>query len=142
MKDYAFLQDPQWAIQRKAHDVFYQGLQNGVMAQLGMIGGEMYAIPMTYGSNLDLEDRVVDAKGQELSLENDIYPDYDLILCITTFSATAPLTAMAKKYNFRGATMHGVNDVILSTGLAVDYNEVSVNAEKLRRRPCAHYPPR
>jgi aminopeptidase len=132
MKDYAFLQDPQWAIQRKAHDVFYQGLHNGVMAQLGMIGGEMYAIPMTYGSNLDLEDRVVDAQGQELSLENDIYPDYDLILCITTYSATAPLTAMAKKYNFRGATMHGVNDVILSTGLAVDYNEVSVHAEKLR----------
>ncbi len=132
MKDYAFLRDPQWAIQRKAHDVFYQGLRNGVMAQLGMIGGEMYAIPMTYGSNLDLEDRVVDAAGQELSLENDIYPDYDLILCITTYSATAPLTAMAKKYNFRGATMHGVNDVILSTGLAVDYNEVSVNAEKLR----------
>ena len=28
--------------------------------------------------------------------------------------------------------MHGVNDIILSTGLAVDYNEVSVNAEKLR----------
>ena len=132
MKDYAFLTDPQWAIQRKAHDVFYKGLQNGVLQQLGMIGGEMYAIPMTYGSNLDLEDRVVDAAGNELSLENDIYPDYDLILCITTFSATAPLTAMAKKYNFRGATMHGVNDIILSTGLAVDYNEVSVNAEKLR----------
>jgi hypothetical protein len=132
MKDYAFLSDPQWAIQRKAHDVFYQGLQNGVLKQLGMIGGEMYAIPMTYGSNLDLDDRVVDAAGNELSLENDIYPDYDLILCITTYSATAPLTAMAKKYNFRGATMHGVNDIILSTGLAVDYNEVSVNAEKLR----------
>jgi aminopeptidase len=132
MKGYAFLNDPQWKIQRKAHDVFYEGLKNGVMAQLGMIGGEMYAIPMTYGSNLDLEDRVVDAAGNELSLENDIYPDYDLILCITTYSATAPLTAMAKKYNFRGATMHGVNDVILSTGLAVDYNEVSRDAERLR----------
>ncbi len=132
MKDYAFLADPQWAIQRKAHDVFYQGLQQGVLEQLGMIGGEMFAIPMTYGSNLDLEDRVVDAAGHELSLENDIYPDYDLILCITTYSATAPLTAMAKKYNFRGATMHGVNDVILSTGLAVDYDEVSRDAEKLR----------
>ena len=132
MKDYAFLQDPQWAIQRKAYEVFHQGLQNGVMQELGMIGGEMFAIPMTYGSNLDLEDRAVDAAGRELSLENEIYPDYDLILCITTYSATAPLTAMAKKYNFRGATMHGVNDVILSTGLAVDYHEVSRDAEKLR----------
>lgn len=132
MKDYAFLKDSQWAIQRKAYEVFYLGLQNGVLDELGMIGGEMFAIPMTYGSNLDLEDRAVDASGRELSLENDIYPDYDLILCITTYSATAPLTAMAKKYNFRGATMHGVNDVILSTGLAVDYNEVSRDAEKLR----------
>lgn len=132
IKDLAFLKDPKWAIQRKAYEVFYQGLQNGVLDQLGMLGGEMFAIPMTYGSNLDLEDLAVDVNGRELSLENDIYPDYDLILCITTYSATAPLTAMAKKYNFRGATMHGVNDVILNSGLAVDYNEVSVNAEKLR----------
>jgi leucyl aminopeptidase (aminopeptidase T) len=70
--------------------------------------------------------------GNVLSLETDVYPDYDIILCISTFSATAPLTAMAKKYNFRGATLHGVNEVILNTGLAVDYNEVSRDAEKLR----------
>jgi leucyl aminopeptidase (aminopeptidase T) len=40
---------------------------------------------------------------------------------------------MAKKYNFRGATLHGVNEVILNSGLAVDYNEVSRDAEKLRK---------
>ncbi|MCB0360295.1 MAG: hypothetical protein KDD44_11690, partial [Bdellovibrionales bacterium] len=51
---------------------------------------------------------------------------------ISTYSATAPLTAFAKKYNFRGATLHGVNEIILSSGLAVDYNEVSKEAEKLR----------
>ena len=28
--------------------------------------------------------------------------------------------------------MHGLNEIILRTGLAVDYNEVSRNAEKLR----------
>jgi aminopeptidase len=132
MKGYSFLNDPQWAIQRKAHEVFYQGLQNGVLAELGLLGGEMFAYTMTYGSNLDLTDRCVDADGEELSLENDIYAKYDIILCISTYSATAPLTAMAKKYNFRGATMHGVNDVILNSGLAVDYNEVSRDAEALR----------
>ncbi len=132
IKDFAFLEDPQWKIQRKAYEVFFQGLRNGVMQELGMLGGEMFAFRMTYGSNLDLEDLVVDSSGRELSLDNDIYPDYDIILCVSTFSATAPLTAMAKKYNFRGATMHGVNDVILSTGLAVDYQEVSRDAEKLR----------
>jgi leucyl aminopeptidase (aminopeptidase T) len=66
-------------------------------------------------------------------LENDIYPEYDIILCISTYSATAPLTAMAKKYNFRGATLHGVNEIILGSGLAVDYEDVSRDAEKLRR---------
>jgi hypothetical protein len=102
------------------------------MKVLGLSGGEMFAYRMTYGSNLDLEDLCVDAQGNELSLETDIYPDYDIILCISTYSATAPLTAMAKKYNFRGATLHGVNEVILSSGLAVDYNDVSRDAEKLR----------
>ncbi len=132
VKDFAFLQDPKWAIQRKAHEVFYNGLKDGVMAELGMTGGEMFAYEMTYGSNLDMEDHCYDTAGNALSLEEDIYANYDLILCISTYSATAPLTAMAKKYGFRGATMHGVNDVILSTGLAVDYDDVSRDAEKLR----------
>jgi leucyl aminopeptidase (aminopeptidase T) len=67
-----------------------------------------------------------------VSLEKDVYPNYDILLCISTFSATAPLTAHAKRIGFRGATLHGVNEIILSSGLAVDYNEVSRQAEKLR----------
>ncbi|MEJ0000700.1 MAG: hypothetical protein WDO13_16960 [Verrucomicrobiota bacterium] len=68
-----------------------------------------------------------------MSLERDVYPNYDLILCISTYSATAPLTAFAKKYGFRGATLHGLNEIILNSGLAVDYNVVSQQAEKLRQ---------
>ncbi len=132
MKDYAFLKEDTFAIQRRAYDHFQQALLDGVMKVLGMTGGEMFAFKMTGGSNLDLEDECTNVAGEVLSLETDIYPDYDIILCISTWSATAPLTAMAKKYNFRGATLHGVNPVILSTGLAVDYNEVSRDAEKLR----------
>jgi len=132
MKDAAFLQQPELAIQRRAWEHFYEALQNGAMKVLGLTGGEIFAFKMTYGSNLDMEDECRDLAGNVLSLETDVYPDYDIILCISTFSATAPLTAMAKKYNFRGATLHGVNEVILSTGLAVDYNEVSRDAEKLR----------
>ena len=69
---------------------------------------------------------------EELSLEKDVYPKYNIILCVSTFSATAPLTAFAKRFGFRGATLHGLNDIILRTGLAVDYNEVSRQAEKFR----------
>ena len=67
-----------------------------------------------------------------MSFEQDIYSNYDIILCISTYSATAPLTAFAKRFGFRGATLHGLNDIILRTGLAVDYNEVSRQAEKFR----------
>jgi leucyl aminopeptidase (aminopeptidase T) len=67
-----------------------------------------------------------------LNLEREIYPHYNIILCVSTYSATAPLTAFARKYGFRGATLHGLNDIILRTGLSVDYNEVSRQAEKLR----------
>lgn len=132
IKDFAFLKESKWAIQRRAYEVFFLGLKNRVLAELGMTGGEMFAFEMTYGSNLDLTDLAVDPSGRELSLEQDIYPNYDIILCISTFSATAPLTEMAKKYNFRGATMHGVNEVILNSGLAVSYLDVSRDAEKLR----------
>ena len=132
VKDYGFLQNPDLSIQRNAYEFFQQGLKNGVLAELGMTGGEMYAYEVTGGSNLDLPEKGVATDGREIDLIEDVYKKYDIILCISTYSATAPLTAFAKKYGFRGATLHGVNQIILSSGLAVDYNEVSRLAEKLR----------
>ncbi len=132
MQEFRFLKEEGFPIQKRAYQHFFQGMQNGVMANLGMHGGEMFAYRMTYGSNLDLADEVWDARGKQLSFDHDIYPNYDLILCISTYSATAPLTAKAKQFGFRGATLHGVNDMILSSGLAVDYHEVSRDAEKIR----------
>ncbi|MEX2579567.1 MAG: hypothetical protein WD342_10970 [Verrucomicrobiales bacterium] len=132
MKDYSFLSEDGHEIQKTAYEEFYLALRDGGMQALGMHGGELYAIPMTHGSNLDLKDECRDAEGNRLSLDRDIYPSYDLVLCITTWSATAPLTAKCREYGFRGATLHGVNDVILRSGLSVDYHEVSVDAEKMR----------
>ena len=132
IEGFKFLQDESLTIQRKAHDVFYQGLKNGVLAELGLKGGEIFAYEMTGGSNLDLPDEAFSPEGKQVSLEKDIYPNYDLILCVSTYSATAPLTASAKEHGFRGATLHGVNDIILGSGLAVNYDDVSVEAEKLR----------
>ena len=129
---FAFLEQPGHAVQKKAHEVFYQGLHASAMAELGMSGGAMFAYKTTHGSNLDMEDACWDTDGNELSLDRDIYPNYDIILCISTFSATAPLTAKAKQFGFRGATLHGLNDIILQSGLAVDYHEVSRDTEALR----------
>ncbi len=132
MKDLAYLQEDGFSVQKNAYTHFYQALHSGVMDKLGMTGGEMFAYQCTNGSNLDMQDPCWDVQGNELSLDRDIYPNYDIILCITDWSATAPLTAKCKEFGFRGATMHGVNDVILSSGLAVNYDEVSADAEKVR----------
>lgn len=130
--DFRFLNDRSLTIQRHAYEDFYQRLKQGGLQELGLTGGDLFAYEITGGSNLDLPDLAVAPDGRELSLERDVYPHYDIILCISTYSATAPLTAFAKQYGFRGATLHGVNPIILASGLAVDYNQVSANAEKLR----------
>ena len=132
MKDFAFLQAEGHEVQKKAYEKFYLALKNGVLDELEMSGGEMFAYKETGGSNLDLADACWDAEGRELSLDDDVYSKYDIILCISTFSATAPLTAKCKEFGFRGATLHGVNDIILASGLAVDYNKVSADAEQMR----------
>ena len=132
IKDFAFLKNPALTIQRHAHEVFYRGLKEGGLEALHFKGGDLFAYAITGGSNLDLPDLAVTPEGKKVSLEKDVYPNYDIILCISTYSATAPLTAFAKQYGFRGATLHGLNEIILNSGLAVDYNEVSKQAEKLR----------
>jgi len=132
MRDFSFVNDPALPIQRTAYEVFYRGLAGGGLEELGLLGGDMFAYKITGGSNLDLPREAMDANGRAVSLDRDIYRSYDIILCISTFSATAPLTAFAKRFGFRGATLHGINDMILRTGLAVDYNRVSRDTEKLR----------
>lgn len=132
MKDHAYLEAEGFPVQKNAHKHFYQALHDRVMDELGMNGGEMFAYYCTNGSNLDMQDPCWDAEGKQLSLEEDIYTNYDIILCITDWSATAPLTEKCKEYGFRGATLHGVNDVILNSGLAVSYDEVSADAELVR----------
>jgi hypothetical protein len=130
--DFKFLADPKWSIQRHAVKDFYEALRGGVLEELGLKNGDLFAYKITGGSNRELPDEAFAPDGRELSLSRDIYTNYDIVLCISTFSATAPLTAHAKHFGFRGATLHGVNDIILRSGLAVDYMEVSRVAEKLR----------
>lgn len=133
VRDFRYLEMDGHTTQKMAHEHFYLGLKNGVMERLGLTGGELYCYRETLGSNLDLDDEAYAPDGRVLSFEKDLYPNYDIFLCISTNSATAPLTASAKVHNFRGATMHGLNEIILHSGLSVDYNEVSKRAERLRQ---------
>ena len=127
-----FMNRPGHPVQKKAVEIFVEGLANATMRDLGMTGGNIFAYLTTHGSNLDMEDSCWDTSGNLMSLDRDIYPNYDIILCVSSYSATAPLTAKAKQFNFRGATLHGINDIILASGLAVDYRTVSIETEAMR----------
>lgn len=129
---FRFLGDASLTIQQIAHDVFWNGLKDLAATDSRIVPGVFAAYKITGGSNLDLPDEAWTSEGEAISLEQDYYPNHDIVLCISTYSATAPLTVFAKKYGFRGATLHGVNEIILSSGLSVDYREVSAEAEKLR----------
>lgn len=131
--DFAFIHNPAYTMQKLAYEVFYLGLHNQVMQELNLLACDLFAYKTTEGSNLDLPDSAIAADGSHLDIVRDIYSKYDILLCISTFSATAPLTAAAKQYGFRGATLHGLNEIIVRSGLAVDYHEVSRDAEALRQ---------
>ena len=133
IRDFKFLEDETLSIQNYGHEVFYKGFKSGALEEMNWTGGEIFAYEETGGSNLDMEDACYDPEGQLLSLDRDIYSNYDIILVVSTFSATAPLTAKCKEYGFRGATLHGLNQIILDSGLAVDYDVISEEAEKLRQ---------
>ena len=132
IQDFQFLNDETLSIQNYGYATFYLGFKNGALDEMNWTGGEIYAYAETGGSNLDLSDECYCPEGEKLSLDNDIYPNYDIILTVSTYSATAPLTAKCKEYGFRGATLHGLNQIILDSGLSVDYEKVSSDAEKIR----------
>ena len=133
IKDFTFLEDSKNSVQRNAVEYFYKPFKEHVLKELKLEGGDIFAYRLTGGSNLDLPAVAYTETGASVEFEKDIYPNYDLILCISTFSATAPLTASAKQHGFRGATLHGVNDVILSSGLCVNYEVVSEKTERMRK---------
>src|SRR5271155_976370 len=69
VKDFAFLKDRALTIQRHAHDVFYEGLKKGGLAELQLTGGDLFAYQVTGGSNLDLPATAFDPAGREVNLE-------------------------------------------------------------------------
>ena len=83
-KGFAFLDKPEkYPVQKRAYEEFYLRLKDGGMEELGMTGGEMFGYHATKGSNLDLRDECFDTEGKTLSLDRDIYPNYDIILCLS-----------------------------------------------------------
>lgn len=133
IKNFEFLLNEKNSVQSKAIHEFFHPLNNGVGEKLNFSECALYSFAKTGGSNLDPDDSFYDIHGELCSLRNDICSKHDIVLAITDYSLTAPLTALAKEFGFRGATLHGVNDVILNSGLSVNYLEVSKQAESFRQ---------
>ena len=133
IKSKSFATDEKFAVQKHAVDKFLTPLRNTKLEDFNVSSVDFFAYKTTYGSNLDPEDGAVDETGAPVTLSRNVYPNYDIILAITDYSLTAPLTAQAKIHGFRGATLHGLNDIILNSGLSVDYNFVSKQAEVFRQ---------
>jgi len=132
IKGCTFLQSANLDVQKRAHSYFLEPLSGELGKSLGINSCDLFAFKPTGGSNLDPEDFLVSTNGDEVTFSNHICPEYDLVFAITDYSLTAPLTAMAKEHDFRGATLHGLNDIILNSGLSIDYNLVSRQAELFR----------
>lgn len=126
-----FLDRPELELQRLAHDVFYRSLHEGVMDRLGLVGGGLYAYRATGGSNLDLPPDLIASDGARVTFD-ELGATHDILLCLSTHSATAPLLALARRHDFRAATMHGIDRQILATGLAVDYERVAQETDRFR----------
>lgn len=132
--NHRYLNNDALVTQQIAHDVFYLGLKEAIdQHALPFARVDMFAYLPTGGSNLDLPGTVVDLNGKTLKLVEDVLSQLDLVLYLSTYSATAPITALAKRMGFRGATMHGCNEIILNSGLAQDYDDVSRRAERFRQ---------
>lgn len=108
--------------QKKAYELFYEGLK----------GADLFAYRMTGGNNLELSAEAMSLCGQVVDFKKDIYQKYDVIFSIGTFSATAPLAAAAKEYGFRGASMPGLNEMILNNGLNTDFKKMAAITEKVK----------
>ncbi len=127
---FAYLKLPALGPQKHAYHTLYRGLLERA-AEFGSAGASFYAYKETGGSNLDLPATVRTPEGERLDLRTALRR-HPIVLYMGGWSATAPLTALAKEIGFRGATMHGTNDIVLATGLAVDYRQVSARAERMR----------
>jgi len=126
----AYRKRPGFVPQKHAYGTIHRGIVDRA-AELGGADAAFYAYEETGGSNLDLPGTVRTPEGETLDLRAAL-ERHEIALFMGRWSATAPLTALAKEMGFRGATMHGTNDRVLATGLAVDYEQVSARAERLR----------
>lgn len=89
-----------------------------------------YLSTETHGANLPEYGLL----GGEKVLLADLFADTSLVICLSQFSATAPLAGYAEHLpKFRGASMPRVTKSMEKTGFAADYSQIQERCQELKK---------
>ncbi|AJF61254.1 TPA: hypothetical protein HA239_01235 [Candidatus Woesearchaeota archaeon] len=88
-------------------------------AELKRYRAKLISYPATGSNNADIPVQAI----SEVSKA-------DIVIALTRYSATAPLSRAARKYGFRGASMPGFNEKMLPA-MEVDYKDVAKKVSKI-----------
>jgi hypothetical protein len=125
----------QWVQRRQMAEEWHAAFER-MGAEEGFSVHPMFTYPATGASNADLpEGGEID--GRPVSFE-DLFPDVNIVVALTEYSASAPLIGYTQKFpKLRAASMPRVERRMQDTALAANYSEVArkshILAEKLER---------
>ncbi len=136
--------NPDWRQRRELASDWHRKL-NQVKSELGLDRVDLIIYPNVHSNNADLpaiaffydgELSTVDAStpsaiGNSFEFESQL-ARYQVLLAPTEFSTTAPLKLLAKKYQFRAATMPGFSAAMIPA-LKLDYEEIGRRVDKIKQ---------
>ena len=119
---------PDWAERRRMAQEWLAGFQ-----RLGCAIAPLLSYPATSGNNADLGS-TGEADGKPVAI-TDAIAQANIVVAMTTHSATAPLSAFARaRTDLRVASMPGVLRRMEQTALSADYAEVARRTHLLAER--------
>ncbi len=131
-----------WLLRRQIAKSWAQELQL-VVDELNLKAVNLFFYPNVHSNNADLPEfafageNISPEMNAEKLVENTkisftkIFETHQLYLAPTEFSTTAPLKLMAKKYNFRAATMPGFTPEMIPA-MRLDYDVISERVNLLK----------
>ncbi len=116
-----------------------------VKNELGLEQVNLIYYPNVHSNNADLpqvayyyngdpdqiDASTLSADGQAFNFEPKL-AQYQIMLALTEFSATAPLKLLSKKYGFRAATMPGFSQEMIPA-LKLDYEEINRRVNEIKK---------
>jgi len=133
-----------WKIRRELAADWYQKLVKA-KNELGLESADLVYYPNVHSNNADLpktayifqgdpielDASTLSSKGEVFDLEPKL-AEYQIMLALTEFSATAPLKLLSKKHGFRAATMPGFCHEMIPA-LKLDYEEINRRVNEIKK---------